>query len=331
MHSPLLGPGSWSAVAQILRAEGEHVDVPDLGPALIAGHDFAERQAALAAQAPDTGPLVVAAHSAAGPLLPSIVRALRERGIEVTRCLLVDARLPLPGRSRRSALPAEFAAHLDSLTVDGMLPPWPQWWPSDALEELLPDVQLRAALAEDCRPLPVAFYDEPMPVDADLPPTGYLMLSEPYADAAAEAESAGWAVARLAADHLALLTRPGELTAAMRELADRTSALADAGRRHVARFNRAVHDGDWASFAAAFAEDATMSFTNVPVGPFHGRQAIEQAYYAQPPDDTMTIREIEGIQPDTTIVSFVWDANGPGTMTLHWAAGLVQELVITFG
>ncbi len=92
-----------------------------------------------------------------------------------------------------------------------------------------------------------------------------------------------------------------------------------------------MRDGDWAAFAATFASDAAMSFTNVPAGPFAGREAIEHAYYAQPPDDTMTIRAIEGIHPDGAVVSFVWDANGPGTMSIHWAGDLVRELVITFG
>ena len=90
-------------------------------------------------------------------------------------------------------------------------------------------------------------------------------------------------------------------------------------------------DGDWASFAANFTADAVMSFTNVTAGPFAGRAAIEQAYYAQPPDDTMSIRTIEGIHPDGAVVAFTWDANGPGTMTIHWVAGKVSELVITFG
>ena len=112
----------------------------------------------------------------------------------------------------------------------------------------------------------------------------------------------------------------------MDEQAIRGAALA-----HVERFNRAVHDGDWAAFAGTFADDAVMRFTNVPVGPFEGRAAIERGYYAQPPDDTMTVREIEGIHSDTALVAFTWDANGAGTMRITWTEGLVQELVIAFG
>jgi hypothetical protein len=61
------------------------------------------------------------------------------------------------------------------------------------------------------------------------------------------------------------------------------------------------------------------------------RGAIERGYREQPPDDTMTIRTIEGIHNDTAVVAFAWDANGPGTMRMTWSGGLVQELVITLG
>lgn len=108
-------------------------------------------------------------------------------------------------------------------------------------------------------------------------------------------------------------------------------ALRAAARRHVDRFNGAVRSGDWAGFATEFAAEAVMRFTNLPVGPFIGRAAIEQGYYAQPPDDTMTIRRMEGIDSDTVLVGFTWDADGPGTMLIRWGEGLVRELVITFG
>ena len=45
----------------------------------------------------------------------------------------------------------------------------------------------------------------------------------------------------------------------------------------------------------------------------------------------MTVRDIAEQPPDGAVVWFSWDANGPGTMTMRWADGLVRELVITFG
>jgi hypothetical protein len=62
-----------------------------------------------------------------------------------------------------------------------------------------------------------------------------------------------------------------------------------------------------------------------------GRAAIERGYCERQPDDTMTIRTIEGIHSDTAVVAFTWDANGDGTMRITWTDGLVRELVITFG
>ena len=51
---------------------------------------------------------------------------------------------------------------------------------------------------------------------------------------------------------------------------------------HVDAFNDAVTTGDWDTFAHRFAEDATMTFVNVPAGPFHGRTAIAAALPESP-------------------------------------------------
>jgi steroid delta-isomerase len=36
-------------------------------------------------------------------------------------------------------------------------------------------------------------------------------------------------------------------------------------------------------------DDADLVFTGIPVGPFHGREAIRRAYTEQPPDDEVLI------------------------------------------
>jgi hypothetical protein len=331
VHSPLLGPGSWAAVAADLQGAGDTVVVPDLRPALTGGPGYAERQAALAAEAALAEPVVVAGHSGAGPLLPSVVAALAERGAPVERCVFVDAGLPHPGRSRHSTLPPTLASHLDALSEDGVVPPWPQWWSAEELAEVLPDAEVRAALDADCPAMPVELFTEPLPPHDALPPTGYVQLSDGYADPAAAAEADGWPVIRLALDHLALLTRPDEVGSGLRRVLAETSALRNAARRHVARFNRAVADGNWRAFADRFAEDATMRFTNLPVGPFVGRAQILGGYEAQPPDDTMRIRSIDERGPDSVDVAFAWDAGGDGTMRITWSGDLVAELAITFG
>jgi hypothetical protein len=325
VHSPLLGPASWAPVAAELWDRGDAVAVPDMRPALDGGHGHAQRQAGLAAEAVSHDRVVIAGHSGAGPLLPAVVAALDQRGIGVDRGVFVDAGLPHPGRSRRSTLPTELAAHLDELAAGGWLPPWPQWWPARALAELLPDAAARAALEADCPRLPAALFDDPLPAHTDLPPCGYVQLSDAYAEPRAHAAAAGWPVALMADNHLSLLTRPAVVAAAMRDVAADASALRNAARRHVARFNSAVRERDWSGLAGGFTEDATMRFTDVAVGPFEGRAAIEQAYRDQPPDDTMTIGRITERGPDCADVDFAWDAGGTGTMLLRWRDGLVAR------
>jgi hypothetical protein len=95
---------------------------------------------------------------------------------------------------------------------------------------------------------------------------------------------------------------------------------------HVAAFNEAVVTGDWDTFAGRFADDATMSFVQVPVGPYEGRTAIASAYRENPPAETMTLLE-DGDER----ARFRWSGGGTGTMELRWAPdGSVQALTVSF-
>ncbi len=62
---------------------------------------------------------------------------------------------------------------------------------------------------------------------------------------------------------------------------------------HVERFNAGVCSGDFGPMLELFAEDATLEFEGVPVGPFHGREAIAGAYREQPPDDEIEVLDVE--------------------------------------
>jgi len=44
----------------------------------------------------------------------------------------------------------------------------------------------------------------------------------------------------------------------------------------------------------ALSEDAELSFEGIPVGPFVGRDAIGEAYRAQPPDDEIVLLDGDG-------------------------------------
>jgi steroid Delta-isomerase len=59
--------------------------------------------------------------------------------------------------------------------------------------------------------------------------------------------------------------------------------------REVDAFNEGVRTGDWSPLVALFAEDAVLEFEGIPVGPFRGRDAIEEAYRAMPPDDQILL------------------------------------------
>jgi ketosteroid isomerase-like protein len=109
-------------------------------------------------------------------------------------------------------------------------------------------------------------------------------------------------------------------------------ALAFAAR-HVETFNAAVSSGDYHALVELFADDASLEFAGVPVGPFEGRAAIAAAYAAQPPSDTMTVLSVR-VEPDGTIVeSFRWSADlaaRSGEMRLEVEGDRIRRLVVRF-
>jgi hypothetical protein len=154
---------------------------------------------------------VVVAHSGAGVLVPLVVDRLR-----ATTAVFVDALLPGNPTSDR------FRGFLATLPVDaGFLPRWSDWWSPEQLAELVPDPELRARIVADESRLPVAFYDQRVPVPPSWPPprAGYLALSPAYGNELAEARRLGWPTRELAGGHLDLATRPAEVAADILALA----------------------------------------------------------------------------------------------------------------
>jgi hypothetical protein len=111
---------------------------------------------------------------------------------------------------------------------------------------------------------------------------------------------------------------------------DETFDVTSAVEAHCALFNTGVRSGDWAPFVATFTDDAQMVFTNVPVPPAVGREAIAAAYLTNPPTDTMNVVSVEPVDRESARVRFGWDAGGDGTMLIRWRDGLVSDLEITF-
>src|SRR3954452_8078162 len=98
---------------------------------------------------------------------------------------------------------------------------------------------------------------------------------------------------------------------------------------HVVRFNEGVRTGDFSAMLEPFAEDAEMEFLGVPVGPFHGRDAIAEAYRTQPPDDELVVLEDRG---DGT-ARYAWSREPDrqaGELRLTVADGRITRLVVTF-
>jgi RimJ/RimL family protein N-acetyltransferase len=204
IHSPLLGPRSWAKVAAILP----DVSVPDLRSLVTTAPPSWPTLQTEAAALPAGA--VVVGHSGAGPLLPLIGTACGASAL-----VFVDAALPPAGGT--FTLEPEFRSWLDDLAIDGVLPPWTQWWGDDALAELVPDATDRHDLDEAPR-VPLAFYDAAVPVPDGWTniPCGYVRLSAAYDGAATEARRRGWPVVRADGTHLDPITRPAEVVRAVR-------------------------------------------------------------------------------------------------------------------
>jgi steroid Delta-isomerase len=101
---------------------------------------------------------------------------------------------------------------------------------------------------------------------------------------------------------------------------------------HVRRFNTGVRSGDFAPMLENFADDATMEFEGVPVGPFHGRDEIERAYREQPPDDELEVLDSR-LDGHTVIAGYAWSrepAKRAGELRLSVEDGLISRLVVSF-
>jgi len=226
IHSPLVGPMTWRAVAGKLAAKRDaQVEAPSASAWQVAPLYYPSVAARIAAQLPaSVETWVLVGHSAAGGLLPSVAAVLGDKaGVAV----FVDAILPHPGRSWLDTAPPDLRAFLADAVRDDRAPPWHAWLPSGALERLLPDERQRRAFTGDIEPMPAGYLTEAAPQQTPNWPPGpcaYLQLSGAYADEAAEATARGWQIERLALHHLAMLSEPDKVAAAIQRLVARIEA-----------------------------------------------------------------------------------------------------------
>jgi hypothetical protein len=220
LHSPLLGPMAWRAVAVELARRGHAVATP-AWPRFggIASGFYAALADGLAREvAGEAGPVILVAHSGAGALIPALAAGLTA---PVSGVIFADAILPHAGRSWFDTAPAEMRQRLRGGAQMGDLPSWDEWWPPGALERLVPAAHLREALVAELEPLPLAYFEEPAPADTYDGPAAYLQLSGAYDDQGVAAGRYGWPRVRLPLHHLAMLTDPEPVAAALESLAER--------------------------------------------------------------------------------------------------------------
>jgi hypothetical protein len=147
---------------------------------------------------------IVIGHSGAGVFLSSIAAR-----VGATSTVYIDAVLPPAHTTFRPT--KGFIKFIDTLpTVDGTLPPWPDWWPPEPMTLLVPDEDLRSNIVSECPRLPRSFYDEKINLPAEwwTKPAAYLQLSPTYEDDRRRAERFGWPTARLEGRHLDLAVFP---------------------------------------------------------------------------------------------------------------------------
>jgi hypothetical protein len=209
VHSPVVGPSTWTYTAEVLQENGFGCLIPDLTVVATMDQPYYPKYALAAAAAADdtSDPVVVVGHSAAGALLPAIAEAV---GTRTCGAVFVDAMLPQPGRSWFDTAPPGLAAQLRGLADHGLLPPWHEWFPPGSLEALVPDPARRLRLIAEIPRLPVAYFDEPASPArfAKSVACAFLRLGPPFDPAANKAERLGWWVARRDWDHLRMLSNP---------------------------------------------------------------------------------------------------------------------------
>jgi hypothetical protein len=223
VHSPLVGPSTWTPVAERLNARGVTALVPDLHISQDADLPYWLRHSSAVASAlahlPSDASLILVAHSGAGLLLPAIREAI---GRPVAAYVFVDAGIPEDGKSRldllRSEMPEAAEAAHRTLLAGGRVPNW-----TDAsLQNALPDPAQRRTVLMEMYPQAMAFYSEPIPVPPYWPdaPCAYIQFTPIYDMHADRARRDGWDFLRLEGGHFHMLVDPGAVAEVIIQLAE---------------------------------------------------------------------------------------------------------------
>ncbi|WP_346623281.1 alpha/beta fold hydrolase [Blastococcus montanus] len=215
VHGSWLGGWMWDGVARELRRRGHSSVAPTLSGGTLSEH-IAEVTALLDG-APDT---ILVAHSYAGMVAAGVV----DGGTDSVRMVVfLDAFVPTPGCSAFDLLPAIREPLESGASAAG----------SDAAPPLplsmfgITDPAAAADIGARMRPWPLATHREASPGWPGGVPAVYIQLAGGsfFDGVAAELEDAGWRVERLPLQHLAPITDPVPVTAALLRTADETQEV----------------------------------------------------------------------------------------------------------
>ena len=101
---------------------------------------------------------------------------------------------------------------------------------------------------------------------------------------------------------------------------------------HCQRFNTAVHTGEYTALVDHFAPDAEMVFEGVDAGPYKGRDAIAEAYAAQPPQDQVLLLHAEELPDGTLVGDYAWASSAQtraGQLRMTLDGDEITRLVVT--
>jgi hypothetical protein len=183
---------------------------------------------------PSSQPVVLVGHSGAGPFLPTARTGIQH---PIHSYIFTDAGLPGPdGASRFDLFESPNVVQQFRLRAKkGQLPIWTDLVGLSAVElqELIPARAVREKFVTELRPMPLAVYEEPLPVPSEWPdaPCGYLLFSSAYKTDLERARRAAWLCLEVSGGHFHMLVNPAAVADALLHLAQALATPSDQNRQ----------------------------------------------------------------------------------------------------